>query len=345
MLTVPVSLGDRSYAVTVGRGAREALVESLPPMVKRVAVVTQEGIPSALIPSFGDIPITVYHIGVGEESKTISTIEALCSAFARDGLTRNDVVVGVGGGMVTDVAGFAASVYHRGLNVMHVATSLLAMVDAAIGGKTGVNIPEGKNLIGAYWQPIAVACDLDALDTLPSREMRCGLGEMAKYHFIAHEDLTSLPLEARVARCVAIKGEIVESDERESGRRALLNYGHTLAHALEIETNFEMAHGEAVATGLLYAAHLAHTMGRISAERVEEHYRVVRGVYDLPGAIPGGMDPEKLLVHMAKDKKALSSLTFVLDSADGLEVVSGVANDDVVKAFRDFETRSSTVKP
>ena len=152
--------------------------------------------------------------------------------------------------MVTDVAGFAASVWHRGVPVVHVATTLLGMVDAAIGGKTGVNLPEGKNLVGAFWQPAGVVCDLDALVTLPDRERRSGDGEMAKYHFLTGDDLDAMTLTDRVARCVEIKAEVVASDEREGGRRALLNYGHTLAHALEIATEHRLTHGEAVGVGL-----------------------------------------------------------------------------------------------
>ena len=167
-------------------------------------------------------------IGDGESHKSLSTIESLCSQFAEWGLTRTDCVVGLGGGMVTDVAGFAAAVYHRGVPVVHVATSLLGQIDAAIGGKTGVNLPEGKNLVGAYWQPSAVICDTATLSTLPPREWRCGLGELAKYHWLGGGRLDELDLDERVARCVEIKAEVVASDERESGRRALLNYGHTL---------------------------------------------------------------------------------------------------------------------
>ena len=185
------------------------------------------------------------------------------------GLTRRDVVVGIGGGMVTDVAGFAAASWHRGTPVVHVATTLLGMVDAAIGGKTGVNLPEGKNLVGAFWQPLGVICDLDALATLPERELRCGLGEMSKYHFLTGDDLLALALDERIARCIEIKADVVASDEREGGRRALLNYGHTLAHAIETATDHSIAHGEAVAIGLVFAAELAHRTrpGRRGARR------------------------------------------------------------------------------
>jgi 5-deoxy-5-amino-3-dehydroquinate synthase len=249
------------------------------------------------------------------------------------GLTRHDVVIAVGGGMVTDVAGFAAATYHRGVPVVHVATTLLAMVDAAIGGKTGVNLPEGKNLVGAFWQPHGVVCDLDALDTLSPREIRCGYGEMAKYHFLTGDDLLAMPLVDRVARCVGIKADVVASDERDEGRRAILNYGHTLAHALETATGHELAHGEAVAIGLVFAAHLAHRLERIDAGRVAEHVEVVGETYGLPTALPDGVDPEQLLALMRRDKKAFDGLTFVLDGPRGVEPVSGVHRRPVIETL------------
>src|SRR5262245_40037078 len=170
MITVAVPLGERSYPVLVGAGAAGELAALLPATAKRAAVVTQAGIPFTVEPG---VEQRVFTIGTGEGYKTLATIEELCRAFAEWGLNRNDVVIGLGGGMVTDVAGFAASVYHRGLPVLHVPTTLLGMVDAAIGGKTGVNLSEGKNLVGTFWQPSAVLCDLDALSTLPEREWRC----------------------------------------------------------------------------------------------------------------------------------------------------------------------------
>ncbi len=339
MNRVTVDLGDRTYSVVIGHGAVAETASLLPEKSKRVAVVTQSGIPASLIPHFPNHQVTIHEIGIGEEHKSLTTIAALCSAFAQSGLTRNDVVVGVGGGMVTDIAGFAAASYHRGIPVVHVATSLLAMIDAAVGGKTGVNIPEGKNLVGAYWQPHGVICDLDALESLPAREMRCGLGEMAKYHFIARENLDELPFAQRVARSIEIKAEIVAADEREGGVRALLNYGHTLAHAIEIETNFAMAHGEAVALGLLFAAHLGHVMGRITSERVDEHYRVVNEVYGIDLVMPSGLVADRLIDAMGRDKKALESITFILDSADGLEIVPGVHEADIRTALTEFVGR------
>ena len=196
-----------------------------------------------------------------------------------------------------------------------------------------MNLPEGKNLVGAFWQPVGVVCDLDALDTLPGREMRCGLGEMAKYHFLTGDDLLAMELDERIARCIEIKAEVVASDEREGGRRALLNYGHTLAHALEIATDHDMAHGEAVAVGLIYAAELALELGRIDQARVDEHRRVVAGEYDLMTAPPPGLDTDELVALMGRDKKALDGLTFVLDGPDGVEVVAGVPEQPVRAAL------------
>ena len=333
MRTVQVPLGERSYEVIVGAGAAERLASLLPPTARRAAVVTQAGLP-AVDPG---IEHTVFEIGHGESHKSLATIETLCRGFASMGLTRADVVIGVGGGMVTDVAGFAAASWHRGIPVVHVATSLLAMVDAAIGGKTGVNLPEGKNLVGAYWQPSGVICDLDSLATLPEREWRCGRGEMAKYHFLTGDDLLAMDDEERIARCVEIKAEVVASDEREGGRRALLNYGHTLAHALETETAHGLSHGEAVAVGLLFAAHLAERMGRIDAARVAEHRRVVVDEYGLSTTLPEGLDPEALVEVMGRDKKVLSDgLTFVLDGPRRVEVVPGIPAEVVAAALRTY---------
>ena len=315
---------DRSYDVVVGHGVIDQLDEMLSALVptpRRVALITQ---PSIDIEVSTSLPLHGFEIGIGEQFKTLATVQELCEGFAEAGLTRGDVVVGVGGGMVTDVAGFAAASYHRGISVVHVPTTLLGMIDAAIGGKTGVNLPQGKNLVGAFWQPSGVLCDLDALATLPEREVRCGNGEMAKYHFLTGDDLAALDLEARVARCVEIKAEVVASDERESGRRAILNYGHTLAHALEIASGHDIAHGEAVSIGLIFAARLAQRLGRIDAARVDEHLDVVGDLYGLRTEIPKVGSADELLELMFRDKKAIDGLTFVLDGPNGVEPVVGV---------------------
>jgi 5-deoxy-5-amino-3-dehydroquinate synthase len=329
VIEVEVPLGDRSYPVLVGDGARHELASVLPVGTRRVAVITQPDIGVAVDPG---VPHEVFTIGDGEAHKTLATVDGLCRELARKGFTRADCVVGVGGGLVTDVAGFTASVFHRGLPVVHVATTLLAQIDASIGGKTGVNLPEGKNLVGSYWQPSAVLCDTGVLDSLPPREYRGGLGELAKYHWLGGGRLDDLPLEERVAECVRIKAEVVASDEREGGRRAILNYGHTLAHAIETAGGYDIRHGEAVAIGLVYAAELARRLGRIDDAAVAEHRRVV-AAYDLPSTVPEGLDDDRLIELFGRDKKAVRELTFVLDGPAGVEVVRGVGDADLRAAL------------
>ncbi|CAB4322318.1 MAG: iron-containing alcohol dehydrogenase [Actinobacteria bacterium] len=329
MITIPVALSDNPYDVLVGNGVRHELARVIPAGVKRVAVVTQAGIGISVDPGREH---RVFEMPDGETAKTMSTVESLCSEFSRWGLTRSDCVVAVGGGIVTDTAGFAAAVYHRGIPVVHVSTTLLGQIDAAIGGKTGVNLPEGKNLVGAFWQPAAVLCDTGLLSTLPPREYRSGLGELAKYHFLGGGDLDALPLDERVAACVAIKAEVVVDDEREGGRRATLNYGHTLAHAIEIAGDHDLRHGEAVAVGLIFAAELAYRLGRISEARVAEHRRVV-AAYDLPSTLPLGLRSDELIALMGRDKKALDGLTFVLDGPEGVESITGVPLEHIEAAI------------
>ena len=322
-IRVPVELGDRSYEVWVGPGVRHRLPEVIPSDVSRVAVVTQAAVAEAGITVDPGVEHRVFITDDDEHIKTLGAVEELCREFAQWGLTRRDAVVAVGGGAVTDLGGFTAAVYHRGIRVVYVSTTLLGQIDASVGGKTGVNLPEGKNLVGAFWQPTAVLCDTEALETLPPEEMRSGLGEMAKYHFIADADLESLGMTERIARCVEIKAEVVAADERESGRRAVLNYGHTLAHALEADGGYDLRHGEAVAVGLVYAAELAHRTGRIDAERVAEHRRVVGG-YDLPVCLPAGADADALVRLFSRDKKAVDGVTFMLDGPDGIQPVTGL---------------------
>jgi 5-deoxy-5-amino-3-dehydroquinate synthase len=340
---ITVDLGDRSYPVLVGDGARHSLGQVVPRGAKRAAIVTQEAVGVEV--ETGTEQRT-FLIGDGEQAKSMSTVEDLCRGFARFGLTRADLVLGIGGGVVTDVAGFAAAVYHRGVAVAHVATTLLAQVDAAIGGKTGVNLPEGKNLVGAFWQPVAVICDTEVLATLPPREYRSGLGEMAKYAFLGAPELAQLDLDEAVARSVELKANLVAADERETANlagegeasgRALLNYGHTLAHALETVGKYDLRHGEAVAIGLVFAARLARQLGRVDDARVAEHDKVV-AAYDLPSRLPAGVDLEALVEVMGRDKKVTGGgLTFVLDGPEGLEVVRGVPANAVLATLPELQ--------
>lgn len=334
---VTVALGDRSYDVVIGRGVRDLVREFIPARAKRAAIVTQHGIDVEIDPG---IPSKIFYMDDGEQAKSLTTIEQLCRSFVEFGLTRADVVIAIGGGVVTDCAGFAAASYHRGVSLINISTTLLGQVDAAIGGKTAVNLPEGKNLVGAFWQPCAVLCDTAVLATLPERERRSGSGEMAKYAFLGVDDLDRMTLDDQVAACARLKAEVVAADEREGDRRMLLNYGHTLAHALETagfadgpgREGIDLRHGEAVAIGLIFAAHLARHLGRIDDAKVSRHYEVVQS-YGLPDALPSGVDHGEIVRLMGRDKKATDGLIFILDGPNGVEIVRDVALDDVFVAL------------
>ena len=346
MHALSVDLADRSYPVLVGAGARHETARFVPATARAAVMVTQQSIMDAgwiegLDPG---VPFEVCVIPDGEDAKTLATVEVLARFFANAGLSRADVVVALGGGIVTDVAGFAAATYHRGTAYLNVATSLLAQVDAAIGGKTGVNLPEGKNLVGAFWQPDAVLCDTETLSTLPPREWACGRGEIAKYAFLGDAPTADQPIEEQVARCAGIKAAVVAEDEREGGRRMILNYGHTLAHALEAagqadHPDWDLRHGEAVAIGILFAALLAERLGRIDADRVAEHRRIIAS-FDLPTDLPPGAEAAELVTFMGRDKKAQQDLTFVLDGPRGVETVHGVALPDVVATLAAMGART-----
>jgi 5-deoxy-5-amino-3-dehydroquinate synthase len=318
---VRVELGERSYDVHVGAGARHKLAGIVVGRgAERAALVSAR--PVAWNPDPG-VPHQLIAIADGEPGKTLSTVEWLCRRFAQAGLNRGDVVVSVGGGTTTDLTGLAAALYHRGVPVIHLPTSLLAQVDASTGGKTAANLPEGKNLVGAYWQPLAVLCDTDYLDTLPAREWTNGYGEIARCHFIGSGDLRHRPVAEQITGSIRRKAEIVSADERDSGMRHLLNYGHTLGHALEAETRFALRHGEAVAIGTVFAGRLAGQLKRIGPARIREHLEVVRH-YGLPWQLPDGVDIASLIRRMRLDKKAAGNLTFVLDGTAGPELVRNV---------------------
>ncbi|MFC4507626.1 MULTISPECIES: 3-dehydroquinate synthase family protein [Streptomyces] len=323
--TVRVELAERSYDVHIGSGVRERLAEAVAATGAGRAVIVSAR-PAEMVPDPG-VPYRFVAARDGEENKTLATVEALCREFADAGLGREDVVVSCGGGTTTDTVGLAAALYHRGVSVIHLPTTLLAQVDASTGGKTAVNLPEGKNLVGAYWQPRAVLCDTDHLRTLPEREWRNGYGEIARCHFIGAGDLRGLSTVEQITASVRRKARIVSADERDSGVRHLLNYGHTLGHALESETGFGLRHGEAVAVGTVFAGRLAGALGRIGGSRVDEHLDVVRH-YRLPWRLPARTDPDRLLALMRRDKKAATSgpgqLAFVLDGPSGAELVADV---------------------
>jgi 3-dehydroquinate synthase len=333
------------YEVAVGPGALAELGQLLRGR-RRVAVVSQPPIAE----HYGDavasaVPADteLFLMGDGEEAKTLATVEALGSACARWGLLRGDSIVALGGGVVGDTAGFVAAVYYRGVDVVQVPTTLLAMVDASIGGKTAVNLPEGKNLVGAFHQPIGVIADIETLATLPDRELRCGLGEIAKYALLSDLDLDAQAVLARdagaltglVARAAAVKAAVVAGDPQErTGLRATLNLGHTLAHALETTGGYGLAHGEAVAIGLVFAGALAGACERVGPEVVRRYHDVPASL-GLPTAVPGGeaVSMARLLDVMRRDKKARGGLTFVLPGPDGVTMLDDPPDSALRTAF------------
>ena len=337
MRRVTVAL-DPPYDVVVGAGALGEIAGLLAGR-RRVAVVTQAVIGAAhggaVVETLrkAGADVECFAIGDGEADKSLQTVERLTRELAAWGLLRGDAIVALGGGVVGDTAGFVAAVYHRGVTVVQAPTTLLAMVDAAIGGKTAVNLPEGKNLVGAFHQPAGVLADLSTLATLPEREYRAGLGEVAKYALMprgaAIRDLLLADpgavvardparLEPVVAGCAAIKAEVVAADPLErTGVRATLNYGHTLAHALETAGRYDLLHGEAVAVGLVFAGHLAGALERITPAQLDANVELV-GRLGLPVSVPPDLaSADELLTLMRRDKKAHGGLTFVLPDAGG----------------------------
>jgi len=322
---IDVPVPGAPYAVAVGAGllARLADHAALPSSAGRAALVTCAPVAAlyadtvaAALQAAG-LEVDTIVVPDGEAAKTLDTLATVYHRLAAIPLHRGDLVVALGGGVVGDLAGFAAATWNRGVPLLHVPTTLLAQVDSAIGGKTGVNLPEGKNLVGAFHQPVAVVADTATLATLPERERRAGLGEVVKYGFIADPavlDLLAAEPEAAVAgdpqvmaelvrRSVAVKARIVAADEREAGERALLNYGHTMGHAIEALTGYETyRHGEAVALGMVFAARLGERMG-VSEPGVADRTVAVLEALGLP---TGGLrlDPAEVWTVLGRDKKA-----------------------------------------
>lgn len=345
-MIVAVELAERSYDVVLDDGARHqlaALLQARAPRAQVAIIVTSPLLRAQPWFSFETGLIQhVIEVPEGEEAKTLGTLGRLCEQFAELQLSRHDVIVGVGGGAITDLAGFAAAVYLRGVALVQVPTSLVGQVDAAIGGKTAVNLSAGKNLVGAFFQPLGVLCDFETLATLPERERLSGLGEVAKCWLLERRrasELAGVSLKDLTLLSVQLKVNIVNGDERESGQRALLNYGHTLAHALEAmalaRSVDEMRHGEAVAVGLAFAARLAHRLGRVDGDEVVNHDGVLAAL-GLAGRMPTTCSTGELMAVMGHDKKAHHDLTFVLANADGFDVVHGVDVEVVAQVLEDF---------
>ena len=363
-ITVDVALGDRAYDIVIGRGVLASLgarVAALRPGV-RTAIVTDRTVAKHWLEqterSLAEAGIATSRVIVeeGEVSKTYAGLEKVSEALIAARIERNDLVIALGGGVVGDLAGFAAAILRRGVDFVQVPTSLLAQVDSSVGGKTGINSPQGKNLLGAFHQPVLVIADTSVLDTLSPRQFRAGYAEVAKYGALGdeaffawleanHADIFSggAAREHAIATSCRAKAAIVSRDERENGERALLNLGHTFGHALEAATGFSdrLFHGEGVSVGMVLAAEFSAKLGMISeadAARVERHLASVglpTHLQDIAGFAQEGLaDADALMALMAQDKKVKrGKLTFILLQAIGGAVV---ANDVEPALVRDF---------
>lgn len=366
-ITVDVALGDRAYDIIIGRDVLPSLgarVAALRPGV-RTAIVTDRTVakhwlePTEASLSAAGIATSRIIVEEGESSKSYAGLEPVSEALISAKIERNDLVIALGGGVVGDLAGFAAAILRRGVDFVQVPTSLLAQVDSSVGGKTGINSPQGKNLLGAFHQPVLVIADTSVLDTLSPRQFRAGYAEVAKYGILGdeafftwletnHADIFSggAAREHAIATSCRAKAAIVSRDERETGERALLNLGHTFGHALEAVTGFSdrLFHGEGVSVGMVLAAEFSAQLGMISqadADRVERHLAAAglpTHLQDIAGFAQEGLaDADALLVLMAQDKKVKRGrLTFILLEAVGRAVI---ANDVEPSLVRDFLQR------
>ena len=347
-MKIRVNLSDAPYDVTLGEGVRHEVSSYVTENFARarsVVIITSPEIRRQPWFDFEfDLTTLVIEVADGEAAKTLTSLETVCEELASHQVSRHDVIVGVGGGAITDLAGFVAAVYLRGVAVLQVPTTVVGQVDAAIGGKTAVNIAAGKNLVGAFHQPAGVWCDSETLSTLNSRERVAGMGEVAKCWLVEGRASAALPgatMDDFLEVAVALKARVVADDEFElTGQRALLNYGHTLGHAIELvalaRDADELRHGEAVAIGLAFAARLARALGRVGDDAVLETDAVL-DFFTLPRRLNKNFDVEELLAAMARDKKAHHDLTFVLDGDNGCEVVSGIDPRIVREALEQFQ--------
>ena len=344
VVKVPVELGERSYTIYIDDGLFDQLGEFVRAGGwQKVAIITDTGVGPLyarnLETALTGVGVSVFTTEVeqGERSKSIEVATRIIDTLLENEVARSDLVVALGGGVVGDLAGFVASVYKRGLSLLQVPTTLMAQVDSAIGGKAGVDLPAGKNLVGAFHQPVAVVSDVGLLATLPEREYASGLAEVAKYTFLrpgafkAPRAWSAANLRAAdpallvdlVSRCARVKAELVSVDEQDTGSRAILNYGHTLGHALEAESEYGGAysHGEAVSVGMVYAAIVAESMEVCAPGLAERHRRRLESL-GLPTR-PREPVPEfaRLLEAMAHDKKNRGGVTMVLLEEEGRPVV------------------------
>lgn len=357
MPTVHVNLGPRSYDIEIGSGNLSSAVKFCDAQSDdaHCVVITDSNVAplheQPLVQALEEAGAEVMSIEVesGEASKAPEVAEGLWEDLLDGGADRKSVVIALGGGVVGDLAGFVAATFARGLRFVQIPTTLLAQVDSSVGGKVGINLPRGKNMVGAFWQPRGVTIDVDVLKTLPDREYRAGLAEVVKYGVIQdaeffeylENNVTAVnhrqpnALTHIVERCCRLKADVVEQDEREeTGVRSMLNYGHTFGHSFEAATDYEeLLHGEGVAIGMMCAARLAARLGRVDAAFVERQ-RALLEAFHLPLDVPD-VDRDELIELMYRDKKAeRGQLRFVLPTRLGhVELVRDVAVTEIAAAM------------
>jgi 3-dehydroquinate synthase len=331
--TLPVNAPGFQHEIALGYGLLEALLPTLEArgLSGPKVIVTDENLAPRLPTALRHLPWAV--LPAGEAYKTLDSIQALFQAFLKHGLDRKGLVIAVGGGVIGDMAGFAAATYMRGVRWVNVPTTLLAMVDASLGGKTGVDLPQGKNLVGAFYPPALVASDPLVLKTLPAREIISGMAEVVKHGVIADPALFEV-LEAgaafggleQIRRAIDVKVRVVEADPLEKGQRATLNLGHTVGHGVEAASGYQLRHGESIAIGLAAEAQIAEQMGLAERGLAERIARVLERV-GLPTRCPG-LDPAAIRAAMSSDKKkAGGKLKFALPKRVG-EVSWGIEVDE-----------------
>ncbi|MFA7231554.1 MAG: 3-dehydroquinate synthase [Victivallaceae bacterium] len=356
-IKIPVNLGERSYDIIIGSGLinnSESYLESFAGEKKCLTVTDSNVGPlyerhlrKILIATGADNSDFIFP--AGEENKTMDTITAICRQCVLRGLDRKSLIIALGGGVCGDMAGFSAAVYMRGIDFIQIPTTLLAAVDSSVGGKTGVDLPEGKNLVGAFWQPKLVLMDTTVLNTLPEKEIRCGLAEVVKYGVIMDKDffaklennvdrIKALDLEFYaeiIARCCELKAQVVTEDEHENGIRAILNYGHTFGHAVELLSDFKMSHGEAVAVGMNMAMKLSALTGMVSESEAARQKELLLRL-GLPCSVPASYKPDEILAAMGRDKKKVGSkLKLVLPVSIGeVKVTNDISHELILQAIR-----------
>jgi 3-dehydroquinate synthase len=338
------------YAVLVERGGLANVRQFIPKRAGKVFLISTEDVwklqGEALAAAIGDRPHEILFFPGGEPRKRLAEVEALAEQMVARGGDRSSVIVAFGGGILTDVAGFLAAIFMRGIPVIQIPTTLLAQVDAAVGGKTGVNLTCGKNLLGSFHQPLAVIIDPGVLDTLPEREYRAGLFEIIKHGVIADADLFWLMsrepqrvmshapevVDRMICDSVRIKAEVVSGDEKEQDRRRILNFGHTFGHALEAETGYSrFLHGEAVAWGMKAATLLGAMERLLSAEDSHEILRCVNSYGPLPPV--AGIDPARIAARLKSDKKTIQGkIHFVLPERIGAVKITADVQERLVAA-------------